>query len=151
MQKAYVISITNPIYQGNHCSKKDIKFSNGVVFIYFVLCVCFVCFYFFVKKSCLRKLLHCPWNAHLSHFCVRSTFAHRPFTVRLAGVHRVFIVHSFLFSVQRSLAFTVHKEFTVRSSCVHFSFIQHTVSIVIRNSEVEISISRSWNEMIIKR
>ena len=96
-----------------------------------------------------------PWNVLLSHFCVRSPFAHRPFTVRSACAHRAFIVHSFAFSVHRSLAFTVHKAFSVRSPFVHLSFtkrssfIQRSVFIVIRNSEVERSISRSWKIYLI--
>ena len=48
-------------------------------------------------------------------------------------------------SVRHSLTF-VHLSFTKRSS-----FIQRSVFIVIWNSEVERSISRSWNEVMIKR
>ena len=104
-----------------------------------------------------NTLIYSPWNVLLSHFCVRSPFAHCPFTVRSACAYRAFIVHSFAFSLHCSLAFTVHKAFSVRSPFVHLSFtkhssfIQRSVFIVIRNSEVERSISRSWNEVMIKR
>ena len=97
----------------------------------------------------LHLIMYSPWNVLLSHFCVRSPFAYRPFTLRSACAHRAFIIHSF--------AFSVHKASNVRSPFVHLSFtkrsalIQRSVFIVIRNSEVERSISRSWNEVMIKR
>ena len=107
------------------------------------------------QESCQTR--YSPSNVLLSHFCVRSPFAHRPFTVHSACAHPALVVPSFAFSVHCSLAFTVHKAFTVRSPSVHLSFtkrssfIQRSVSIVIRNSEVERSVSRSWNEIVIKR
>ena len=84
---------------------------------------------------------------------IRSPSVHRAFSVRSSCVHlSQFCVHGSPFTRVH-----VNKSFTVRSPCVNLSltklssFIQRSVSIVIRNSEVERSISRSWNEIMIKR
>ena len=53
-------------------------------------------------------------------------FVHRALTVHSACAHHAFIVHSFAFSLHRSLAFTVHKAFTVRSPSVHLSFTKRS-------------------------
>ena len=100
-----------------------------------------------VSLSLLQSLKRSTFP-FLRSFTVRSPSVHRAFSVRSSCAHRAFIVHSF--------AFTVHKAFSVRSPFIHLSFtkrssfIQRSVFIVIRNSEVERSISRSWNEMMIK-
>ena len=74
------------------------------------------------KASCIYS----PWNVLLSHFCVRSPFAHCAFTVRSACVHRAFIdcspfAHRSQFCVHRSAWVRVYR-FTKRSSFAHRAF-----------------------------
>ena len=74
------------------------------------------------RLICWKIRHYSPWNVLLSHFCVRSSFAHRAFTVRSPCVQHAitvhspslivhnfaFTVHNFAFTVQRALTFTVH-------------------------------------------
>ena len=62
-----------------------------------------------------------PWNILLSHFCVRSPFTHRPFTVRSSCIHR---------------SQSVHHSLTKRSPIVHKAFIVHLAFSLQCHSEL---------------
>ena len=111
------------------------------------------------EKMCISTKIHIYVQSlkrstfpFLRSFTVRSPSVHRAFSVHSSCVHRsqfcvhrAFIVHSFAFSVQRSLAFTVHKAFIV-----HLAFSLHchselwswkiNITILERNDDKEIGV-----------
>ena len=74
------------IYMYIHHKKSHIHKSViqpfSITTIYIIIC------------KCSSYMYYSPWNVLLSHFCVRSSIAHRAFTVRSACVHRSLTVRS---------------------------------------------------------